>query len=189
MTNTEARKITVSVPTIKLRTLAALAAVALAVAGLTSGAFLLFGSDNPVAEVPAAANPAVSAPTYTPTVSEQISTWYTSGGQTKMDAVQRDLQAIGTSGGNFSVMSAHCLQLTVDTTAAYGYTPIPDAIAQGYYLQAMSLYNQSGNKCFTAISTKNGALIQQATADMNSGTQYILSLTNRINALKSGTAI
>jgi len=166
-----------------------LAAVALVVAGLTSGAFLLFGS-NPVVEAPAAANPVpIAAPTYAPTVSDQISTWYTDGGQAKMNAVQSDLQAIGTSGGNLSVMSAHCLQLTVDTTAAYGYTPIPDEIAQGYYLQAMSLYNQSGNKCFTAISTGSNALITQATTDMNNGTQYILSLTNRINALKSGTAI
>jgi len=145
---------------------------------------LLLGASASAVHTSSAPAP-VTTTTAVADVHTQMVTWYASGGQTHINTITADLTNIGTSAtaGNMPVLLAACTALNTDTANAYNYGAIPDAQAQTNWAQALSYFNRSGSECMAGVSSNNGGMIQQATADLKSGTAYVAQASTRIRAL------
>lgn len=135
--------------------------------------------------LPSATTPTVAVSTPVSDVHTQITTWYTSGGQTHVNAITADLTNIAStaSANNRAGLLAACQALNTDTANAYQYGPIPDSEAQASWQQGLSYFNRSGSECMAGVSSNNAAMIQQATNDLRAGTPYITAAGTRIRAL------
>jgi hypothetical protein len=120
---------------------------------------------------------ATQAPPPAPSDAQQLTDWYTGGGQDEMTAVMNDLAQISTDAGAYDMaaLADDGQQLADDAETALADPP-PPGPAKWAYMAGMRNYRRAGN--LLAM----GAL-QDATSYLNQGTAHITDATDEITQL------
>lgn len=125
-----------------------------------------------------------AAPT-TPSVSQQLQSWLSNGGQSAINAIVTDLGAIQSDGDaeNFSAVASDCQALSTAVTNLQAVGPLPYPPAERPLARALAHYSEAASACVAGASTENAQQIAQATTDMTEGDTFLGRATAAIKNL------
>lgn len=156
-------------------------------------------SSSPKAAAPAPATTAASsAPKPDPTTAaptpthnadyqtgQQILTWYAGGGQTAIDNITTDAQAISTDASNndTNAVAADCGTLKGHVRDAQTYAAFPDTDGQTHWSKALALYKQAATDCITGASNMDASALGKGAGELTQGTAETAQLTARVKEI------
>lgn len=96
--------------------------------------------------------------------------------------LENDFSQFSTDGGNadFTAALADCQKIQSDVQAAQVSTPIPDATLEQQWSSALADYASVASACISGIQDSDSSLIEQASADVNSGNTAMNTLATDI---------
>ncbi|HKS98160.1 MAG TPA: hypothetical protein VJT31_01405 [Rugosimonospora sp.] len=162
------------------------AVAVLAICGAGIAVALVLASTHHGANPATQSSQAASAqPTSTAAIRAAIVAWNNNGGKDKLDALDKDSQALATAAGKTDIagLKAACSALEADVADAQAYAPIPDAIAQQHWAAALADYGQSAADCVAAADALDATRMTKAGTEMRQGTTEIQVVTARLKVL------
>lgn len=137
------------------------------------------------------AAPAQAAPAKTSTASTPgaaIYAWYIGGGKDKLDALQHDMQSIGTDGQNqdSAQMSADCTTLAGDVTSAQGYGPVPDGTAQQHWSATLTDLGNGAADCTAGAAAQDAVQLTKGSGEISAANAEMTKVSDRLTQIKNG---
>ncbi len=176
--------------------------VTVVVAGVIIGAVALFSggfsnststtntSPTVAAAQPTALAAATAAPVSTPTapsVAQQVSDWWTGGGQADEQRISGDFTTIGNdSSQDPDAVGSDCTTLAKDVSNAQGHPAVPDPTAEQHWSSALADYRAGASDCLTGVADSDTALVTQAASEISQGNTELAAATSRIEQIAAG---
>jgi len=118
-------------------------------------------------------------------IAARIMAWNSGGGQDRLNALSRDMSAIGADGQNqdASQMSADCTTLSGDVKSAQQYDPIPDGEAQQHWAAGLADVASAASDCTAGTASLDTAQILKASAEISAGNDELVKTAARLRTI------
>ncbi len=102
---------------------------------------------------------------------ESVGSWYTGGAKDIIDAVTADSRAVtlAVRDHDLAAVRTACLALQGHLDRARAYRPMPDAVAQSAWAQALTEYDQGASDCAAAAAGNDPGLLRRANDEILAG--------------------
>jgi len=173
--------------------------VTVVVVGVIIGAVALFSwgsssststantSPTVAAAQPTTLAPTTAAPVPTPaalSVAQQVSDWWTGGGQADEQRISSDFTTIGNdSSQDPAAVGSDCTTLSNDVATAQGHAPVPDPAAEQHWSAALASYRAGASDCLAGVTDSDTALVTQAAGEISQGNTELAAATSRIEQI------
>ncbi len=123
-----------------------------------------------------------------PALASRVAAWVSGGGSDDLTALGKDFAELESAANadDLEKMSAGCDHLLADVKAAQEYDPIPDALAEKDWANALSLYAAGATDCATGARQQDVDLITQASDEIVEGSGNLNKVTARLKDISGG---
>jgi hypothetical protein len=132
-----------------------------------------------------AASTAYAADPPDPATAQAVAQWVTGSGAADLKALGADFTELeaAANAADMPRMGAGCDALLVDVQAAQAHEPIPDALAEKDWANALSLYEQGAADCAKGAKTQDFSLIADASDEIIKGSADLDNVTARLKII------